>query len=69
LAFSKAKLHNAEYYSSNIIISVYILVQCKSKAYDDVENFSNKFTTEYLFLINHAENSIHRVNKSPINRK
>ena len=27
------------------------MVQRKSKAYDDVENFPNKFTAEYLFLI------------------
>jgi photosystem II stability/assembly factor-like uncharacterized protein len=28
------------------------MVQRKSKAYDDVENFPNKFTAEYIFLIN-----------------
>jgi len=27
------------------------MVQRKSKAYDDVENFPNKFTANYLFLI------------------
>ncbi len=31
------------------------MVQRKSKAYDDVENFPNKFTANYLFLINHNE--------------
>ena len=34
------------------------MVQRKSKAYDDVENFPNKFTAEYLFLINQTESSI-----------
>jgi hemerythrin len=37
------------------------MVQRKSKAYDDVENFPNKFTAEYLFLINQTEGSIPRV--------
>jgi len=45
------------------------MVQRKSKAYDDVENFPNKFTTEYLFLINQTESSIPRVNKSSMDRK
>jgi hypothetical protein len=39
------------------------LVQRKSKAYDDVENFPNKFTAEYLFLINQTESDIPRVNQ------
>lgn len=37
------------------------IVQRKSKAYDDVENFPNKFTAEYLFLINQAESGLPRV--------
>ena len=37
------------------------MVQRKSKAYDDVENFPNKFTANYLFLINQTESSIPRV--------
>lgn len=45
------------------------MVQRKSKAYDDVENFKNKFTAEYIFLINQTESSIPRVNKSSIDRK
>lgn len=45
------------------------MVQRKSKAYDDVENFKNKFTAEYIFLINQTESSIPRVNKSSIERK
>lgn len=39
------------------------MVQRKSKAYDDVENFPNKFTANFLFVINHAESSIPRVNE------
>ena len=39
-----------------------LMVQRKSKAYDDVENFPNKFTAEYIFLINQTESSIPRVN-------
>ncbi|MEZ5011738.1 MAG: hypothetical protein R2744_09140 [Bacteroidales bacterium] len=39
-----------------------LMVQRKSKAYDDVENFPNKFTAEYMFLLNQAESSIPRIN-------
>ncbi|MBX2917347.1 MAG: exo-alpha-sialidase [Cyclobacteriaceae bacterium] len=39
------------------------MVQRKSKAYDDVENFPNRFTADYLFLINQTESDIPRVNK------
>ncbi len=39
------------------------MVQRKSKAYDDVENFPNKFTANYLFLINRTESDIPRVNQ------
>jgi photosystem II stability/assembly factor-like uncharacterized protein len=45
------------------------MVQRKSQAYDDVENFPNKFTAEYLFLINQTNSSIPRVNASSIARK
>ncbi|MBT8287863.1 MAG: glycosyl hydrolase [Bacteroidia bacterium] len=45
------------------------MIQRKSKAYDDVENFPNKFTAEYLFLINQTESSIPRVNQSSRDRK
>ena len=34
------------------------MVQRKSKAYDDVENFPNKFTSNYLFLINQMQNDL-----------
>lgn len=45
------------------------MVQRKSKAYDDVENFPNGFTAEYLFLINASESSIPRINQSSIDLK
>jgi len=45
------------------------MVQRKSKAYDDVENFPNKFTAEYVFLINQTESAIPRVNQAAIDRK
>ncbi len=45
------------------------MIQRKSKAYDDVENFPNKFTAEYMFLINQTESTIPRVNRSSIDRK
>jgi photosystem II stability/assembly factor-like uncharacterized protein len=44
------------------------MVQRKSKAYDDVENFPNKFTANYLFLINHTESDLPRVNQSTLDR-
>lgn len=39
------------------------MVQRKSKAYDDVENFPNKFTANYLFLINQTESDLPKVNQ------
>jgi photosystem II stability/assembly factor-like uncharacterized protein len=39
------------------------MVQRKSKAYDDVENFPNRFTADYIYLINQTESDIPRVNK------
>ncbi len=45
------------------------MVQRKSKAYDDVENFPNKFTAEYLFLIDATNSSIPRINQSSRDRK
>ncbi len=40
------------------------MAQRKAKAYDDVENFENKFTANYMFLLNQTESSIPRVNAS-----
>ena len=45
------------------------MVQRKSTAYDDVENFPNKFTAEYIFLINQTESDIPVVNKPSMDRK
>jgi len=44
------------------------MVQRKSKAYDDVENFPNKFTANYMFVINHVESDIPRINKPSLDR-
>jgi hypothetical protein len=44
------------------------MVQRKSKAYDDVENFPNKFTANYLFMINRTESDIPRVNQPSLDR-
>lgn len=45
------------------------MVQRKSKAYDDVENFPNKFTADYLFLINQAESDIPMVTQPVLDLK
>ncbi len=45
------------------------MIQRKSQAYDDVENFPNKFTAEYLFLISQTNSVIPRVNKPSKDRK
>jgi hypothetical protein len=42
------------------------MVQRKSKAYDDVENFLNKFSANYMFLVNQTESDIPRVNQSSL---
>lgn len=44
------------------------MVQRKSLAYDDVENFPNKFTANYLFLINQTESDIPKVNQGSRDR-
>ena len=44
------------------------MVQRKSKAYDDVENFPNKFTANYMFLINQTESAIPKVNQPSLDR-
>lgn len=45
------------------------MVQRKSKAYDDVENFENKFTANYLFLINQTQSVIPRVTQASEDRR
>jgi photosystem II stability/assembly factor-like uncharacterized protein len=42
------------------------MVQRKTKAYDDVENFLNKFSANYMFLVNQTESNIPRVNQSSL---
>ncbi len=39
------------------------MIQRKSKAYDDVENFPNKFTANYMFLINQTESDLPKITK------
>ncbi|MBL8243926.1 MAG: hypothetical protein JNL89_07050, partial [Rhodanobacteraceae bacterium] len=45
------------------------MVQRKTKAYDDTENYPNKFTAHYFFLLNHAESDIPQVNASTQERR
>ena len=45
------------------------MVQRRSQAYDDVENFENKFTAEYLFLMNQTNSSLPRVTQASFDRK
>ena len=45
------------------------MIQRKSQAYDDVENFPNKFSAEYLFLIDATNSAIPRVNEGSKDRK
>lgn len=44
------------------------MVQRKSKAYDDVENFPNKFTAEYIFLVNQNDSDLPKVNQASKDR-
>lgn len=44
------------------------MIQRKSTAYDDVENFPNKFTTNHLYLINQTESAIPKVNQGSKDR-
>ncbi len=44
------------------------MIQRKSTAYDDVENFPNRFTANYLFLINQTESDIPKVNRPSLER-
>lgn len=39
------------------------MVQRKSTAYDDVENFPNKFTANFMYMMNHGESSIPKINE------
>lgn len=44
------------------------MIQRRSVAYDDFLNFPNKFTTNFIHLINESNNSIPRVNQSSKDR-
>ena len=39
------------------------MVSRKTRAYDDVENFAQKFTAEWFFMINATESDLPRVNQ------
>jgi photosystem II stability/assembly factor-like uncharacterized protein len=43
-----------------------VMIQRRSRAYDDVENFVNKLTANYLFLVNQTESDIPRINRSSL---
>ena len=45
------------------------MVQRKSQAYDDVENFPNKFTANYMYVINQSESDIPRLTKGASDRR
>jgi photosystem II stability/assembly factor-like uncharacterized protein len=45
------------------------MVSRRSRAYDDVENFEQKFTANYMFLINATESDIPRVNQPSRERR
>ena len=39
------------------------MAQRRAKAYDDVENYPNRFTADYMFMINQTESDIPRINQ------
>jgi hypothetical protein len=45
------------------------MIQRKSKAYDDVENFPNKFTANYMFMMNQAESDLPAITKPSLELK
>ena len=45
------------------------MVSRKTRAYDDTENYPQKFTANYLFLINATESDIPRVNQPSKDRR
>lgn len=44
------------------------MIQRKSTAYDDVENFPNKFTANFMYMMNHGESSIPKINEGTKSR-
>lgn len=45
------------------------MVSRRSRAYDDVENFEQKFAANWMFMINQTESAIPRVNQSSRDRR
>jgi hypothetical protein len=45
------------------------MVSRRSRAYDDVDNYAQKLTSNYLFLINQTESDLPRVNQSSLDRR
>jgi hypothetical protein len=45
------------------------MVSRRSRAYDDVENFEQKFTAHWMFMINATESDLPRVNQSSQDRR
>ena len=45
------------------------MVSRKTRAYDDTENYPQKFTANYLFLINQTESDLPRVNQPSRDRR
>ncbi|HNG88995.1 MAG TPA: glycosyl hydrolase, partial [Saprospiraceae bacterium] len=45
------------------------MVQRKSKAYDDVENYPNRFSANYMFMLNQTESDIPRVHQPSLDLK
>ncbi|WP_366665078.1 hypothetical protein [Gilvibacter sp.] len=45
------------------------MIQRRSQAYDDVENFENKFTAEYLFLMNQTNSRLPKVTQASVDLK
>jgi photosystem II stability/assembly factor-like uncharacterized protein len=44
------------------------MVSRRSRAYDDVENYAQKFTANYLFMMNATESDLPRVNQGTLDR-
>jgi len=44
------------------------MVSRRSRAYDDVENYAQKFTANFMFLINQTESDLPRVNQSSLDQ-
>lgn len=70
----KEKVGSAPFIACNEIVEAIKkwdknMVQRKSKAYDDVDNFENKMTGNYIFLVNQAESDIPAVTKAVLDEQ